>query len=238
MPTSAAETPLGGTCLRPDAACIDWDISLRIICIMSLPHPAATKSFPNRSIQRILAHFRLASSWRNILFYHLSLYLFGFILFLLVYTLYWSLFLLSLPPFCDRTSRSFYLVLQQMADTRANSASLSKVNSLNVPNLVPEPPLLTFHPLLQQWRESFPGLMDLDAIYKVLQACNFEDDKIQASIARIWNMVGIFFLSSCSHCCCLISSLLDKFEDRYPFFSQHSKCIQASLDAAGSPRAR
>ena len=80
-----------------------------------------------------------------------------------------------------------------MADTRANSASLSKVNSLNVPNLVPDPPPFTLPLLLQQWRESFPGSMDLDAIYKVLQACNFEDDKIQASITRIWSMVGFLF---------------------------------------------
>ncbi len=53
--------------------------------------------------------------------------------------MYWSLFHFSPPPSpppsCDHTSRSFYLVIQQMADTRANSASLSKVNSLYVPNI-------------------------------------------------------------------------------------------------------
>ena len=71
--------------------------------------------------------------------------------------MYWSLIHFSLPT-CDRTSRSFYLVVQQMADTRAYSASLSKVNSLNVPNLVPEPPPFTLPAPAPTVEGKLPGL--------------------------------------------------------------------------------
>ena len=75
-------------------------------------------------------------------------------------------------------------------------------------------PSLLCHPLLQQWRECFPGSMDLDAIYKVLQACNFEGVKFQVSITHFWNMVGISF---CSHDVFWAFHLLDEFECRFPY---------------------